>query len=269
MNRRVFDITAALLLGLLCLPILLLAIFAILLLDGRPVLFVQWRMGRGFKPFLIYKLRTMRVHAAGSAVTLGKDARITRTGRWLRRFKIDELPQLWNILRGEMSVIGPRPMIPAIALEFVESYNELLAVRPGLSDPASIKYCRENDILQEVALPLDYFKTVITPDKLRLSRAYIKQASLTSDLWLLFATTRAVLLPLLDPLHILSAGCFARFREAAAILPRMDWREELQPVYLPRSTSQPSSFSARQRAELWADSPRASSRSRHQVYGGL
>jgi len=156
------------------------------------VIFCQARMGRGFKCFRLYKLRTMAASIDGPAYTLGADPRITRTGRWLRWLKVDELPQLWNVLCGDMSLVGPRPVIPQIALEFRQDYDRLLKVRPGLTDPATLKYCREAEMLALVPDPNRYFKTVVTPDKLRISKAYIRKATVWTDLGVLAQTAIAL-----------------------------------------------------------------------------
>jgi len=130
--------------------------------------------------------------AEGLPFTTGCDPRVTRCGRWMRRCKLDELPQLVNTLRGEMSVVGPRPVVPEIALEFRAMYQQILTVRPGLTDPASLKYCREADLLALVPDPVAYFKTVVTPEKLRLSAEYIETGSAWSDVALVVRTAVAV-----------------------------------------------------------------------------
>lgn len=129
----------------------------------------------------------------GTAVTLGADPRITRVGLILRKYKLDELPQLWNILRGEMSLVGPRPVIPELTREFREDYERLLSVRPGLTDPATLKYYRECEILAVSADPMKHFKTVVTPDKLQLSAGYLQKASVWSDLRILAQTAKAII----------------------------------------------------------------------------
>jgi lipopolysaccharide/colanic/teichoic acid biosynthesis glycosyltransferase len=192
-KRFVDGILGGLLL-LAALPFLAIAAILIKIDSEGPVLFCQARTGRDFKCFELLKLRTMRVCCAGRAYTLGADARITRVGHWLRRFKIDELPQLWNVLCGDMSVVGPRPVIPELTQEFHSGYDRLLAVRRGLTDPATVKYCREAEILALVSDPDEYFKTVIMPDKLRISDAYLQRATAWSDLVVL-ACTFAALLP--------------------------------------------------------------------------
>ena len=179
--KRIVDILiSAALLGIAS-PVLMLASILIVLTSPGPVLFRQVRMGRGFEPFEILKLRTMAHAQAGLAYTLGPDPRITPIGKWLRRTKLDELPQLWNVLRGDMSLVGPRPVLPELTDEFRESYSFLLRVRPGLTDPASLKYSQETRLLEQAADPMHFFKTVVTPDKLRISFEYLAQANLWTD----------------------------------------------------------------------------------------
>lgn len=138
-------------------------------------------MGRGFVPFEILKFRSMAHAELGLAYTLGADPRITRFGRWLRRTKIDELPQLWNVLRGDMSLVGPRPVIPELAAEFRVHYKLLLRARPGLTDPASLKYSQEARLLAAAADPMRFFKSVVTPDKIRISLEYMEVANAWTD----------------------------------------------------------------------------------------
>jgi len=179
--KRIVDIVVSAVLLLLALPALLIAALLIVLTSPGPVLFRQERMGRGFQTFEILKLRTMAHAAAGLAYTLGPDPRITPIGAWLRRTKLDELPQFWNVLRGEMSLVGPRPVIPELTDEFREYYAYLLRARPGLTDPASLKYSQETSLLAKAADPMRFFKNVVTPDKLRISFEYMNRANLWSD----------------------------------------------------------------------------------------
>lgn len=136
----------------------------------------------------------------GPVYTFGADPRITRMGCWLRRYKLDELPQLWNVLRGEMSLVGPRPVIPELTLEFKQEYEQLLSVRPGLTDPATLKYVCESDLLALVPDPLQYFKIVVTPDKLSISQAYLERANMASDLCVMAGTALVLLFSLRKPL---------------------------------------------------------------------
>lgn len=190
--KRWFDIAFSLSLIVLTAPMLGVCAILIKLESYGPVFFLQWRMGKGFRPFLLYKLRTMETDAHGLPFTTGTDPRVTHCGRWMRRCKLDELPQLVNVLRGEMSVVGPRPVVPEIALEFREMYEQILRVQPGLTDPASLKYCREAELLSLVPDPVAYFKTVVTPEKLRMSAEYIGRRSAWSDAALVVQTAVAV-----------------------------------------------------------------------------
>jgi lipopolysaccharide/colanic/teichoic acid biosynthesis glycosyltransferase len=190
--KRGLDIVLAAMLLACVLPVLVVAALLIQLDSGGPVLFRQERMGRNFKRFRLIKLRTMKESTGGLAYTLGADPRITRVGRWLRWFKMDELPQLWNVLRGDMSMVGPRPVVPELAIEFRKFYETLLVARPGLTDPATVKYCREAELLGVVPEPLRYFKSVVTPDKLRISESYLRNANGWRDLCVMAATAKAL-----------------------------------------------------------------------------
>jgi lipopolysaccharide/colanic/teichoic acid biosynthesis glycosyltransferase len=150
-------------------------------------------VGRFGEPFVIHKFRTMRVEP-GAAITVGDDPRITRSGRLLRQAKLDELPQLWDVLRGAMSLVGPRPEL----LRYVELYPEplkraVLTVRPGITDPASLAYSHEAELLAVAADPEREYREVILPAKLRLSADYAAHASLASDLKLIARTLSRVL----------------------------------------------------------------------------
>jgi lipopolysaccharide/colanic/teichoic acid biosynthesis glycosyltransferase len=193
--KRALDILFASALLAISFPLLAAAALLIKLDSEGPVLFRQLRMGRGYRRFKLSKLRTMNILGDGPAYTLGADPRITRVGRWLRRFKIDELPQLWNVLRGDMSMVGPRPVIPQLAIEFDWAYARLLTVRPGLTDPASLKYCRETEILAAVPDAYRYFKAVVTPDKIRISLGYLQRANPLSDVLIIVQTALVLVSP--------------------------------------------------------------------------
>jgi lipopolysaccharide/colanic/teichoic acid biosynthesis glycosyltransferase len=229
--KRAFDISCATILLLISVPVLLAAALLIKFDSEGPVIFRQDRMGRGFQRFRLLKLRTMNLHGIGSAYTLGADPRITRIGRWLRRFKIDELPQLWNVLRGEMSIVGPRPVIPELALEFKRAYEKLLSVRPGLTDPASLKYCNETEILESVPDANRYFKTVITPDKLRISLAYLLRANLWSDLALIVRTALAIVSPALRRRYAQPVPVGGDALPRAALVEKNSESEKMQPLF--------------------------------------
>ncbi len=193
MAKRLFDVIASALGLLLLSPLLLAAAVWVWLDSPGPVLFRQRRVGRFGVPFTIHKFRTMRVEP-GAAITVGEDPRITRSGRVLRQTKLDELPQLWDVLRGAMSLVGPRPELP----RYVELYPEalkrvVLAVRPGITDPASLAYSHEADLLAAAADPEREYRDVILPAKLRLSADYAARASLASDLKLIGRTLLRVL----------------------------------------------------------------------------
>ncbi len=195
MAKRLFDIVCAGL-GLLLLSPLLLAVAVWIKLDSRgPVMFRQERVGRFGAPFRIHKFRTMRVDAPrlGPQITIGDDARITRSGRWLRATKVDELPQLWDVLRGAMSLVGPRPEVPRyVALYPAELRELVLSVRPGITDPASLSFRNESELLAKAADPEREYVEVVMPMKLRLAADYVRNASLGGDIRLILATLGAI-----------------------------------------------------------------------------
>jgi lipopolysaccharide/colanic/teichoic acid biosynthesis glycosyltransferase len=188
--KRALDVIIAGI-GLTLLSPLLLSIAAIARLSsGGPVLFRHKRIGKGFRPFWVLKFRTMIENAPklGGPITVGDDPRITPVGRWLRRTKLDELPQLFNVLRGEMSLVGPRPEVPRYVEMFREDYSVILQVRPGITDLASIKYRDEAALLGEAADPDDEYVRVVLPKKIRLAKQYVAQQSFWLDLTILFGT---------------------------------------------------------------------------------
>jgi len=180
--------------GLLLLSPLLLGVAVWVRLDSPgPALFRQTRVGRHGAPFTIHKFRTMRVEA-GAAITVGADPRITRSGRLLRQAKLDELPQLWDVLRGAMSFVGPRPELPRyVELYPAEIRERVLSVRPGITDPASLAFSHEAELLAAAADPEREYREVILPAKLRLSAGYAASASLATDLRLILRTLGRVL----------------------------------------------------------------------------
>ena len=195
MAKRLFDIVCAGL-GLVLLSPLLLAVAVWIKLDSRgPVMFRQERVGRFGAPFRIHKFRTMRVDAPrlGPQITIGDDARITRSGRWLRATKVDELPQLWDVLRGAMSLVGPRPEVPRyVALYPVALRDVVLSVRPGITDPASLSFRNESELLARAADPEREYVEVVMPMKLGLAADYVRNASLAGDIRLILATLGAI-----------------------------------------------------------------------------
>ncbi len=190
MMKRGLDIIVSFL-GLVVLCPLVLLVAGAIKLDSRgPIFFRQERIGRGFRPFFIFKFRTMAQDsiARGQSITVGDDPRITRVGWFLRKAKIDELPQLINVLRGEMTFVGPRPEVPQYVKLFRQDYEEILKVRPGITDLASIKYCDEAAILGQCENPEEEYVTHVLPDKISLGKEYIRQSSLLFDLTVIFKT---------------------------------------------------------------------------------
>ena len=194
MIKRLFDIVASGL-GLLLLSPLLIAVALWIKLDSRgPVLFRQDRVGRFGRPFLIHKFRTMRVDNAGLQITVGEDTRITAAGRFLRASKLDELPQLWDVLRGAMSLVGPRPEVPRYVALYPAALREVvLSVRPGITDLASLEYRDESAVLARSVDPERAYVEEVMPAKLALSVRYVREASLLGDLRLILATVAAIL----------------------------------------------------------------------------
>ncbi len=188
MTKRLFDIVLSVLGLLLVSPLLLLAAVAIKVESPGPVLFVQERIGRGMQPFRIYKLRTMYKSGAGPDVTRRGDARVTRVGRVLRATKIDEIPQLVNVIMGEMSLVGPRPEIAGYVEMFREDFSEILQLRPGMTGLASLRHRDEEGILAESDDPGRTYCEEILPDKLRLERIYLRRQSFCLDARLILDT---------------------------------------------------------------------------------
>jgi lipopolysaccharide/colanic/teichoic acid biosynthesis glycosyltransferase len=188
--KRGFDIAASAIGLIFGLPLLLVLAVLIKLDSAGPVFFKQERIGKGFRPFLIYKFRTMVEDAPmrGASITYGNDSRITRAGRLLRKTKLDELPQLINVLKGDMSFVGPRPEVPRYVELFRSDYEDVLKIRPGLTDLASLKYSDEASILGQSANPEADYVTRLLPDKIHLAREYIRRSSLLFDAKLIFGT---------------------------------------------------------------------------------
>jgi lipopolysaccharide/colanic/teichoic acid biosynthesis glycosyltransferase len=195
MAKRLFDLVVAGL-GLVLLAPVLLAIAAWVKLDTRgPVFFRQERVGRYGKPFRIHKFRTMahRPLDTGREITVGADPRITRSGRWLRSTKVDELPQLIDVLAGDMSIVGPRPEVPRYVAHYPPSLRDkVLSVRPGITDFASLQFRRESELLARAADPEREYVEVVMPEKLRYAAQYVDQASLATDLRLIARTVMAL-----------------------------------------------------------------------------
>ena len=188
--KRLFDILASGF-GLLILSPLFLILAVWIPLDSPgPVFYRQTRVGRGGRDFRIFKFRTMRVGAdKGSLVTIGGcDPRVTRAGAFLRRLKLDELPQLINVLVGDMSLVGPRPEVRKYVDLYTPEQLHVLDVRPGMTDAASIKYRNESELLGQAENPEDYYIHVVLPDKLAINLDYVRNHSFWGDIQLIFKT---------------------------------------------------------------------------------
>lgn len=195
MSKRLFDILLSSL-GLLVLaPVLLLIALAVKLDSPGPVFFRQERVGRFGAPFRIHKFRTM-CHAQGGQglqITVGADSRITRVGGFLRRSKLDELPQLIDVWVGSMSLVGPRPEVPRYVAHYPAAMREkVLSVRPGITDIASIEYRDESSVLAQATDPEHAYIHEVLPHKLALASSYVDQASVWMDVRLIWRTIRAI-----------------------------------------------------------------------------
>ena len=188
--KRLFDIIGAIVGLLFLFPVLILAALLVKLDSRGPVLFRQERIGKAFKPFFIYKFRTMVQDASsrGSSLTVGNDPRITRVGRILRKTKIDELPQLINVVKGEMTFVGPRPEVRKYVELFRSDYEEILKLRPGVTDIASLKYQDEAKLMGQFENPEEEYVRRILPDKIRLAKEYVQRSSLLFDVGLILRT---------------------------------------------------------------------------------
>lgn len=187
--KYLFDRTASLV-GLLVLwPILIVISLLIKMkMPGGPVIFKQRRVGRNGKLFTMYKFRSMTVCHSGSSVSVAGESRITPFGSILRKYKLDELPELWNVLKGDMSFVGPRPDVPGYADRLQGEDRLILKLRPGITGPASLKYANEEEILALVSNPVKYNDEVIFPDKVRINLNYYHNHTFWGDIRLIFQT---------------------------------------------------------------------------------
>lgn len=178
------------LIGLLILwPVLLIAAVLIKIkMPSGPVIFKQKRVGKDVRIFTMYKFRSMTVGHRGSSVSVAGESRITPLGAKLRKYKLDELPELWNVLIGDMSFVGPRPDVPGYADQLKGDDREVLKLRPGITGPASLKYRDEEELLARQPDPQKYNDEVIFPDKVRINRYYFHHYSFTKDIQMIFCT---------------------------------------------------------------------------------
>ncbi len=174
-------------------PLLLLAGAAVAATSPGPVLFRQQRVGLNGRPFTLLKLRTMKLAPEGTQLTASGDSRITPAGRWLRRFKLDELPQLWNVVRGDLSLVGPRPEVPRYVELADPLWRQVLSARPGLTDPVTLRLRDEEALLSGVEDVEGFYRERLLPWKLRGYRDYLSRRTWMTDLGVLGATALAVL----------------------------------------------------------------------------
>lgn len=157
-------------------------------MPNGPVLFRQRRVGQNGVLFTIYKFRTMEANQSGSSVTVAGETRITPLGAVLRKYKLDELPELWNVFKGDMSFVGPRPDVPGYADKLEGADRDVLRLKPGITGPASLKYRKEEELLATVEYPQRYNDEVIFPDKTRLNLYYLNNYSFVKDIQMIFCT---------------------------------------------------------------------------------
>lgn len=192
--KRTFDVVTSALALVVLSPLLIVIAMALLATSGRPILFRHERVGLDGAPFDVLKFRTMHAskEAANPAVTASTDPRITTVGGRLRDFKLDELPQLLNVLRGEMGIVGPRPEVARYVACYPAEFAVLHTVRPGITDPSSLEFRNEEELLGEASDPERFYIDTVLPQKLELSASYVEQQSLATDLRLIFSTLRSV-----------------------------------------------------------------------------
>jgi len=193
-GKRLFDIIATILGGLLLLPFIVLIAVGIKLSSKGPLFYTQKRVGKGFREFDLYKFRSMTVGAdqIGPSVTSGDDPRITKVGRIIRRTKIDELPQLWNVLKGDMSLVGPRPEVMKFVNAYQDEYERILSVRPGITDNAAIVFRDEETIMKQYEDKERAYIDKVLPTKIRLYYDYIEHISFRNDVALILKTLKVI-----------------------------------------------------------------------------
>jgi lipopolysaccharide/colanic/teichoic acid biosynthesis glycosyltransferase len=187
--KRVFDITFSALGLLVSFPMICIAWAIASIETSSNGFFMQQRVGQNGKLFKVIKIKTMkRIDGIDTSITASTDARITKSGAFFRNTKVDELPQLWNVLVGEMSFVGPRPDVPGYADKLEGADKAILSLRPGITGPASLKYKEEEELLSREANPQKYNDEVIWPDKIKINRQYIEKYSLTKDIAYIWKT---------------------------------------------------------------------------------
>jgi lipopolysaccharide/colanic/teichoic acid biosynthesis glycosyltransferase len=213
--KRAFDVVVAAVVLLILLPLLLVIALLIVLESPGPVFYRHTRAGFRGRPLRMLKFRKMHRNARGTYLTLSGDERLTRIGAWLARSKLDELPQLWHVLRGEMSLVGPRPESPVCVVRYVEQYDVILSVRPGLTGYTQLAFCREGSIL-DVNDPERHYLTGLLPQKVALDRFYAEHLSLRRDVLILAATIATLVFRQPVAVHRTTCTVTRRRRPAAA-----------------------------------------------------
>lgn len=195
--KRTLDVVCAACGLIMLFPLMLIVAIMIKASSGGPVFFLQERVGRHLKPFIIFKFRTMVKDAStyGRSVTVAADSRITAVGVILRKCKLDELPQLINVLVGDMSLVGPRPEVPKYVEGHVEDFKEILLIRPGITDLASIYFRNESEMLAQADDPEKFYLEKILPEKIRLAKEYQQKSSVFFDISIILKTLYAVFFP--------------------------------------------------------------------------
>lgn len=188
--KRLFDIFFSLFGLILCLPLFIIVSILIKLDSRGPIFFIQERIGKNLRTFKVYKFRTMKHNPDVNSpkITIACDSRITSIGKFLRKYKIDELPQLFNVLKGEMSFVGPRPEVKEYVELYESDYQRLLRIRPGITDPASLRFSDEEAILSLSENWEEEYKKRILPEKIALSLSYVENHNIIKDLKLIFKT---------------------------------------------------------------------------------
>ena len=193
-GKRIFDIFAVLIGGTLLLPIVIPIAFWIKLSSKGPLFYIQKRVGKDFKEFNLYKFRSMVINAdeIGPSVTSGDDPRITKVGRIIRKTKIDELPQLLNVLKGDMSLVGPRPEVMKFVKLKENEYKKILSIKPGITDNAAIEFRDEETIMEQYEEKEKAYIDIILPKKIKLYNQYIDNISLKNDINLILKTLKVI-----------------------------------------------------------------------------
>jgi lipopolysaccharide/colanic/teichoic acid biosynthesis glycosyltransferase len=189
-GKRIFDFIASLIGLILLSPFLVIIGVLVKISDKGPVFYRSKRVGQNFKPFYLLKFRTMVVNAEelGPSITKGGDQRITKIGKFLRKTKLDELPQLWNVIKGELSIVGPRPEVEKYISFYKDDYKEILKIRPGITDYAAIKFKNEEEILAKFEdVEKAYIENVL-PEKIKLYKTYLNEIGFLTDLKIIFKT---------------------------------------------------------------------------------